>query len=79
MGTSTLPKCLHYKLSILNSHMVSRVIALFILFGLIVAISWHYYASAKTCFTMFYTLVVFAFRYEYVIVKLEEEQEKQGK
>jgi len=28
---------------------------------------------------MFYTLVVFAFRYEYVIVKLEEEQEKQGK
>jgi len=35
--------------------MVSRVIALFILFSLIVAISWHYYASAETrdplCFT----------------------------
>ncbi len=57
--------------------MVSRVIALFILFGLIVAISWHYYASAETRSTMFYTLVVFAFRYEYVIVKLEEEQGKQ--
>ncbi|QCO87778.1 hypothetical protein D3H41_17220 [Vibrio neocaledonicus] len=59
--------------------MANRVIALFILFSLIVAISWHYCTSAKTCSTMFYTLVVFTFRYEYVIVKLEEEQEKQGK